>query len=190
MFYNTPPWAITTICTCLIKNFIWKPSGKNGSWRKEYITFVNCISHIVSLKTLCEKPSSKNSHREKSTTFNLLGHVLFKIFYSSWIDIDLHDLCINFNILANMTYLIFIILVVLITFKVDSIKLLPLIKPSFEHHCSNHTFYKCVLNNGMHHHNAISFKMVAHNSSMNYKMSKQEQYASYINDYLLVVQNK
>ena len=23
-------------------------------------------------------------------------------------------------------------------------------KPYFEHHCSNHTFHKCVLNNGMH----------------------------------------
>jgi hypothetical protein len=31
---------------------------------------------------------------------------------------------------------------------------------------------------------------LAHNSSMNYTMSNQEQYASYINDHLLVVQNK
>jgi hypothetical protein len=39
--------------------------GKKDSWRKEYIAFVNCIAHVVSLKTLCEKPSNKNSHREK-----------------------------------------------------------------------------------------------------------------------------
>jgi hypothetical protein len=52
---------------------------KNGSWRKEYITFVNCIAHVVSLKTLCEKPSSKNSHREKE--YN--GHIFFGILYSS-----------------------------------------------------------------------------------------------------------
>ena len=68
----------------------------------------------------------------------------------------------------------------LITFKVDSNKLLPLIKPSFEHHCSNHTFHKCVFNNGMQYHNTISFKILACNSSMNYNMSKQEQYASCI----------
>ena len=127
---------------------------------------------------------------KKSTTFNLFGHVFFRIFYSSWIDIYLHDKCINFNILANMIYLICVILVVLITFKVDSIKLLPLIKSSFELHCSNHTFHKYVLNNGMQYHNTISFKMLARNSSMNYNISKQEQYASCINDHLLVVQNK
>ena len=66
----------------------------------------------------------------------------------------------------------------------------PLIKPSFEHHCSNHTFYNCVLNNGMQYHNDISFKMLAYHSSMNYNMSKQEQYTSCINNHLLVVQNK
>ena len=78
----------------------------------------------------------------------------------------------------------------LFIFKIDLLKLLPLIKPSFEHHCSNHTFHKCVLNNGMQYHNTISFKILAHNSSMNYNMSKQEQYASCINDHLLVVQSK
>ena len=133
---------------------------------------------------------SKNSHRKKSTTFNLFGHVFFRLFYFSWTDIDLHDLCINFNVLTYMIYLIFVILVVLITFKVDSIKLLPLIKPFFEHHCSNHTFHKCILNDGMQYHNTIFFKILAHNSSMNYNMSKHEQYASCINDHLLVVQNK
>ena len=132
----------------------------------------------------------KTHIEKKSTTFNLFGHVFFKIFYFSWIDVYLYDLCINFNVLANMIYMIFIILVVLITFKVDSIKLLPLIKPSFEHHCSNHTFHKCVLNNGMQYHNIVSFKILDRNSSMNYNMSKQEQYASCINDHLLVVQNK
>ena len=127
---------------------------------------------------------------KKSTTVNLLGHVFFRIFYSSWIDIYLYDKCINFNVLANMIYLIFVIQVVLITFKVDPIKLLPLIKPSFELHCSSHTFHKCVLNNGMQYYNTISFKILARNSSMNYNMSKQEQYASCINNRLLVVQNK
>ena len=127
---------------------------------------------------------------KKSTTFNLLGHVFFRIFHSSWIDIYLHDLCINFNVLANMIYLIFVILVVLITLKVDSLKLLPLIKSSFELHCSDHTFHKYVLNNGMQYHNTISFKMLAYHSSMNYNMSKQEQYASCIDNHLLVVQNK
>jgi len=39
--------------------------GKNGSWREEYIAFVNCIAYVVSLKTLCEKLSNKNSHRKK-----------------------------------------------------------------------------------------------------------------------------
>jgi hypothetical protein len=89
-----------------------------------------------------------------------------------------------------MIYLIFVILVVLITFKVDLLKLLPLKKQSFELHCSVHTFHKCVLNNGMQYHNTISFKILAYHSSMNYNMSKQEQYASCINNHLLVVQNK
>jgi len=127
---------------------------------------------------------------KKSTTFNLLGQVFFRIFYSSWIDIYLHDKCINFNVLANMIYLIFVILVVLITFKVDSLKLLPLIKSSFELHCSDHTFHKYVLNNSIQYHNTISFKILAYHSSMNYNMSKQGQYASCINNHLLVVQNK
>ena len=83
--------------------------------------------------------------------------------------------------------MIFVILVVLITFKVDLLKLLPLIEPTFELHCSAHTFHKCVLNNGMQYHNT---KMLAYHSSMNYNMSKQEQYASCINNHLLVVQNK
>ena len=78
----------------------------------------------------------------------------------------------------------------LITFKVDLLKLLSLIKPSFEFHCSVHIFHKYVLNNGMQYHNTISFKMLAYHSSMNYNMSKQEQYASCINNHLLVVQNK
>ena len=127
---------------------------------------------------------------KKSTIFNLFGHVFFRIFHSSWIDIYLHDLYINFNVLANMIYLIFVILVVLTTFKVDSIKLLPLIKLSFEFYCSVHTFHKCVLNNGMQYHNTISFKMLAYHSSVNYNMSKQEQYASCVDNHLLVVQNK
>ena len=74
--------------------------------------------------------------------------------------------------------------------KVDLLKLLPLIKPSFEYYCSVHIFHKCVLNNGMQYHNTISFKMLAYHSSMNYNISKQEQYASCINNHLLVVQNK
>ena len=65
------------------------------------------------------------------------------------IDIDIHDLRINFSVLANMIYLIFVILVVLVTFEVDSLKLLPLIKSSVELYCSDYTFHKCVLNNGM-----------------------------------------
>ena len=131
----------------------------------------------------------KTHIEKKSTTFNLLGHSFFRIFCSSWTDIDLHDLCINFNVLAYMIYLIFVILVVLITFKVDSIKLLLLIKPFFELHCSNHTFHKCVLNNSMQYHK-ISFKILARNSSMNYNISKQDQYAPYINDHLSIMQNK
>jgi hypothetical protein len=74
---------------------------------------------------------------------------------------------------SKIIYLIYVILVVLITFKVDSIKLLPLIKPSFEHDCSNHTFHKCVLDNGIQYHNTISFKILARNSFMNYNMSKK-----------------
>ena len=127
---------------------------------------------------------------KKSTTFNLLGHVFFRIFNSLWIDIYLYDLCINFNVLANMIYLIFVILVVLITFKVDLLKLLPLIKPFFEFYCSVHIFHKCVLNNGMQYHNTISFKILAYHSSMNYNMRKQEQYTLCIDNHLLVVQNK
>jgi hypothetical protein len=132
----------------------------------------------------------KNHIEKKSITFNILSHVFFRILYSSWIGIYLHDKCINFNVLANMINLICVILVVLITFKVDSIKLFPLIKPSFKHHCSNHTFHKCVLNNSMQYHNTIFFKTLARNSSLNYNISKQEQYVSCINDHLLVVQNK
>jgi hypothetical protein len=41
------------------------PVGKNGSWRKEYIPTAFCIAQVASLKTLCEKPSSKNSQRGK-----------------------------------------------------------------------------------------------------------------------------
>ena len=77
---------------------------------------------------------------KKSTTFNLFGQVFFRIFYSSSIDIYLHDLCINFNVLANMIYMIFVILVVLSTFKVDLLKPLPLIESSFELHYLVHTF--------------------------------------------------
>ena len=132
----------------------------------------------------------KTRIEKKSTIFNFLGHVFFRIFYSSWIDIYLYDLCINFNVLANMIYIIFVILVVLITFKVDLLKLLPLIKSSFEFHCLVHTFHICVLNNGVQYHNTISFKILAYHSWMNYNMSKQEQYASCINNHLLVVQNK
>jgi hypothetical protein len=95
---------------------------------------------------------------------------------------DLHDLCNSSG---------------LISFKVDLLKLLPLVKSSFELHCSVHIFFinvclimvfhKCVLNNGMQYHNT---KMLAYHSSMNYNMSKQEQYVSCINNHLLVVQNK
>jgi hypothetical protein len=42
-----------------------KLGGKNGSWRKEYISNGFCIAHVASSKTLCEKPSSKNSQRGK-----------------------------------------------------------------------------------------------------------------------------
>jgi hypothetical protein len=45
-------------------------------------------------------------------------------------------------------------------------------KAIFELHRSNHTFHKCVLNNGIQYHNDISFKALAHNSSTNYNMSK------------------
>jgi hypothetical protein len=41
------------------------PVGKNGSWRKEYISTAFCIAHVALSKTLCEKPSSKNSQRGK-----------------------------------------------------------------------------------------------------------------------------
>jgi hypothetical protein len=88
---------------------------------------------------------------------------------------------------SKLIYTIFVILVVLIIFKVDLLKLLPLIKSSFEFHCWVHTFHKYVLNNGMQYHNT---KMLAYHSSMNYNMSKQEQFISCINNHLLVVQNK
>ena len=186
MFYNTLHWTITTICTCLVKNSIPKP--KNSSWRKEYIAFINCIAHFVSLKPCVRNLQVKTHIGKKSTIFYLPGYVFFRLFYSSWAYIDLHDLCINFNVFVNMIYMIFVILVVLITFKVDLLKLLRLIKPSFEFHCLVHTFHICVLNNGVQYHNTISFKILAYHSWMNYNMSKQEQYASCINDYLLVVQ--
>jgi hypothetical protein len=44
-----------------------------------------------------------------------------------------------------------------------------------------------VPNNGIQYHNT---KMLAYHSSMNYNMSKQEQYTSYINNHLLVMRNK
>ena len=69
-------------------------------------------------------------------------------------------------------------------------QIVPLIKSSFELYCLDHTFHKCVLNNGMRYHNTISFKMLAYHSSMNYNMSKQEQYASFIDNHLFVVENK
>jgi hypothetical protein len=125
MFYNTSLGRLPWYAHASLKTPFEDPVEKNGSWRKKYISFINCIAHVVSLKTLCEKLSRKNSRRKKSTTFNLLGYVFFRVFYSSWINIYLHNKCINFNILSNMICLICVILVVLITFEVDSIKLLP-----------------------------------------------------------------
>jgi hypothetical protein len=40
----------------LLKTPSENPVGINGSRRKEYIAFANCIAHVISLKTLCEKP--------------------------------------------------------------------------------------------------------------------------------------
>jgi hypothetical protein len=54
------------------------PVGKHGFRRKEYIIFINCIAHVVSLKILRKKLSSRNSNRKKNTTFNLLGHSFYR----------------------------------------------------------------------------------------------------------------
>jgi len=146
MFYNTPPWEITKICSCPIKNSIQKPNRKKRFLEKRVHHIRNCIAHVVSLKTLCEKPSSKNSHRKKkSITFNLRGHIFFRIFYSSWINIYLRDLCINFNVLANMIYMIFVILVVYLQGRFNK-NMLHLIMLKFKLYCSNHTIQKYVLN--------------------------------------------
>jgi hypothetical protein len=54
-----------------------KPSGKNRFWRKEYISTAFCIAHVASSKTLCEKPSNKNSQREKE--YNIKPSWLYNI---------------------------------------------------------------------------------------------------------------
>jgi hypothetical protein len=140
---------------------------KNSSWRKEYIAFINCIAHVVSLKTLYEKPLNKNSHREQEYNIYLFDNVflgysiLHDRYWSSWF---VHE----FQCLANMIYLIFVILLMVYLQGRFNKTMLPLIKPNFELHCSNHTFHKCVLNNGMQYQNTISFKKLTHNSSINY----------------------
>jgi hypothetical protein len=65
LFYNTPPWAITTNAYASSKTPPENPVGKNGSWRKEYISTAFCIVHVASSKTLCEKPSSKKLTKGK-----------------------------------------------------------------------------------------------------------------------------
>lgn len=75
-------------------------------------------AHVVSLKILCEKHSCKINTRTKSIALNLLGHVFFKIY--PCIYVDLRYLYINFNILANMVFLTFVVLVVYL--QGDSIK--------------------------------------------------------------------
>jgi hypothetical protein len=54
-----------------------KTQWENGSRIKEYISTAFCIAHVASSKTLCEKPSSKNSQREKE--YNIKPSWLYNI---------------------------------------------------------------------------------------------------------------
>jgi hypothetical protein len=65
MFYDTLPGQLPRYAHASLKTPFENPVGKKGSWRKEYIAFVNCIAYVVSFKILHEKPSSKNSRRKK-----------------------------------------------------------------------------------------------------------------------------
>ena len=82
-FTTLPLRRLPRYAHVLLKTPSENPVGKNDCWRKEYIAFVNCFAHVVSLKTLREEPSIKTHIRKKSTIFNLFGHVFFGIFYSS-----------------------------------------------------------------------------------------------------------
>ena len=65
LFYNTPPWAITANAYASSKTPSEKSSGKKRFLEKRVHINRYCIAHVASSKTLCEKPSSKNSQREK-----------------------------------------------------------------------------------------------------------------------------
>ena len=93
-------------CICLIKNSIRKPSGKNSSWRKEYISTVIVLYMLPHQQLYVRNIQVKTHKRKKSTTFNLLCYIVLYTCYSSWIVIDLQDLCTNFQILATMIYMI------------------------------------------------------------------------------------
>jgi hypothetical protein len=60
-----------------------KPNGENISLIKEYISTAFCFAHVASSKTLCEKPSSKNSQREKEYNMKPSCYTILYNYYSS-----------------------------------------------------------------------------------------------------------
>ena len=65
IFRNTPPWAYTAKCTCLIKTSLKNPVGKNGSMEKEYIAHASYVALVASLKTLRDKTQWEKVTKEK-----------------------------------------------------------------------------------------------------------------------------
>ena len=65
VFHNTPPWAYTAKCTCLIKTPPKNPVGKKGSKEKEYIAHASYVALVASLKTLSEKTQWEKVTKEK-----------------------------------------------------------------------------------------------------------------------------
>ena len=80
IFRNTPPWAYTAKCTCLIKTPPKNPVGKKGS-EKEYIAHASYVTLVASLKTLCDK-----TQWEKVTKGKRVQQLIFRISF------DLRDL--------------------------------------------------------------------------------------------------
>lgn len=63
--------------------------------REEYIVFPIWIAHVVLLRPCMRNLHVKTHIEKKSTPLNLLGHLYFMIFYSSWIKIDHHMVYAN-----------------------------------------------------------------------------------------------
>jgi len=81
-----------------------KTQGEKRSLEKRVHINRNCIAYVASLKTLREKPSSKNSQKEKehNNKPSWLHIILYLLFFMNRDQSS--RLCMNFMVLATMIY--------------------------------------------------------------------------------------